>query len=158
MNTTDALRQAANALHTAITWALGESPDGTPDLVQREPDGELSWRKKLRARRDDAMSRLGEALTAPLSLPREPVLEVFEGDPGYWKVVVRFNGHYGHTLGMLSELFRHARTDFPDLDAKDVEVVQYGGEVQNRTWGIEFVCHTAPPAKYTRVKRLEKVR
>lgn len=123
MNTTDALRQAANDLHAAITWVLGESPDvGALDLAARAADGELSWRKELRARRDDAMSRLGEALTAPLSLPREPVLEVFEGDPGYWKVVVRFNNHYGHTLGMLSELFRHARTDFPDLDAKDVEV------------------------------------
>jgi hypothetical protein len=64
---------------------------------------------------------------------------------------------YNHSLEYLMVLFAEAEGDFPGLKAKDVEVVQYGGQSYARTFGIEFHPITPPPAEYVEIDQLEYI-
>jgi hypothetical protein len=53
-------------------------------------------------------------------------------------VPVLRNGYYGNSVALINEWVAIARETYPDLDDKQIEVVQYGGSTHARTWGIEF--------------------
>jgi hypothetical protein len=72
------------------------------------------------------------------------------------RCVIR-ESHYGHTLDYINRLFAEARKDFPYLQAKDIEIVVYGGDRIKRMMGIEFNAPDVSfvPSDYVTVAELE---
>ena len=46
--------------------------------------------------------------------------------------------HYGKTLQWVNKLVAEARTYFPDLEDKDIDVLKFGGDRIKGIMGIEF--------------------
>jgi hypothetical protein len=63
---------------------------------------------------------------------------------------------YGCSFELIRELFDEARRDFPELEAKDVEVVLYAGTRYAHTLGIEFRTNGPVPATYSEIPKLEQ--
>lgn len=68
--------------------------------------------------------------------------------------VIRTNT-YGHSLALMQKLFEIARQDFPELDAEQVQVVQFAGRHYAKTYGIEFKAETNIPKGYDEIAQLE---
>lgn len=66
--------------------------------------------------------------------------------------------HYGHSLYQIMSLYQEAGKDFGTLDSQKVDVVQYGGKVYKRTFGIEFNSMVEPPEGYKQVEQVEALR
>jgi hypothetical protein len=68
--------------------------------------------------------------------------------------IIRTNT-YAHQLEHFLSLFTEAKKDQPTLEAKDVEVVRYGGTRYKRTFGIEFKSLEKPSEEYRVIEHLE---
>ena len=63
---------------------------------------------------------------------------------------------YAKTLQHFLNLLAEARKDFPDLSAREVEVVHYGGRHYRGTFGIEFSAKKDEvPRSYGIIRNLE---
>ena len=67
--------------------------------------------------------------------------------------------HANHSLAYFERLFQEAKKDFPALEAKDVQIVKYGGD-NFGTWGIEFKIPEGAvvPDDYVRIYEMELTR
>lgn len=61
---------------------------------------------------------------------------------------------YASSLKHFLEMAEIAKKDYPTLEDKDIEIVQYGGKSYKRTFGIEFNVQE-PTEDYTKVPYLE---
>lgn len=71
--------------------------------------------------------------------------------------VIRTNT-YAHTVNHILMLGQEMQKDFPDLLMGNARVVQYGGNRQKGTFGIEFempLGYAAAPHSYERITQLE---
>ncbi len=74
--------------------------------------------------------------------------------------VVRSNC-YAKSFEFVKQLADIAKSDFPGLEDKDINVVHYGGQHYARTFGVEFVLPgelakaATPPEGYVVINRLE---
>ena len=63
---------------------------------------------------------------------------------------------YAHSYDFIQQLFECAKRDFPELDPKQVEVVEFAGRRYARTYGIEFSVGDKPiPSEYEEIRQLE---
>lgn len=72
------------------------------------------------------------------------------------RCVIRTNT-YARNLEHINELLKIAQRDFPNLIAKEVDLVVYGGERYAKTLGIEFNPPSVVPNTYEAINRLEAV-
>jgi hypothetical protein len=83
---------------------------------------------------------------------------VVDGDKHQSMSVVR-NRQYGNSVALINKWVAIARETYPDLDDKQIAVVQYGGSTHARTWGIEFPTPgdgLEAPEGWTVISELEK--
>lgn len=84
------------------------------------------------------------------------IKEVCKGKNGTITRVVLRTTYYNRTLANIENLFAEAKTDFPKLESKDVDVMVYQGMYYKGTYGIEFNAEIETvPEDYSEIHQLE---
>jgi hypothetical protein len=71
-----------------------------------------------------------------------------------YRCVVRA-GTYSHTFEYIAELVQAAKSDFPALEDRHIEIMMYGGDRYRGTIGIEFDVQGDVPDTYTAINQVE---
>ncbi len=92
--------EAAYVVHTGrISIALG-SPDGREMIIDEMKPGEIFGEVGLLTQKTHSASAIAITNSQVLIIPREPFLEVLEGDPGFARRILEILAHRLHRSAM----------------------------------------------------------
>ena len=121
-------------LNYHIMYAVRFGPE---DLFRRE-QRQRKVERSEKTRQTVVAYMEKQAVDKYMKMPmRKYVKEVAPEYNGKQRVIVRFD-HYGCMLAGLLQLVKVAKSDFPEIEDADIEIIHYGGERIARYFGIEF--------------------